>query len=56
MLISAIAKQRNKGEESFKNWSKDHDPEDIFWRYDPNDGTWGKYYPINEKIFHITKK
>lgn len=44
---NAIGKQRDKGEESFKNWSQKKDPKDIAWWYDPNDGTWGKYHPIN---------
>ena len=43
---NAIGKQRDKGYESFKNWSQKKDPKEIAWWYDPNDGKWGKYHPI----------
>ncbi|MFP3434268.1 hypothetical protein SB781_31355, partial [Paraburkholderia sp. SIMBA_061] len=44
---TAIKKQWKKGEEKFKQWSQERDPDGKAWSYDPSIGKWGKYYPIS---------
>lgn len=44
LSYQAISKQRDKGEDSFKDWSKKKDPDNIPWRYDSEDK---KYHPVN---------
>lgn len=44
---TAVWKQRDKGSDSFREWSKQRDPDGIPWEFDQDDGPWGRYHPVS---------
>ena len=47
---STVSRQKDLSDESFFKWSKELDPDNIGWRYDPNIKSHYKFFPVLDAV------